>query len=298
MMHVALAKEPDDFEEKVRQPGRRALAEMVGEVDLPKRPGRPRKKIAEVYSDIPSSQFPEIWREAIPDLMHSYQRVCSYTCFYIERVTGAGSVDHMLPKSRSWQQAYEWSNYRLACSLMNSRKNDYMDVLDPMAVGDDWFQLELVGFQVIARPDLDAPTKMKVEATISRLKLNDYDCRTRREEYANAYELGEIKLEYLRKRAPLLAREIERISTNQINDIQEDRLVGCPICFGNGKCLSRGCPACSGEGHISVADAGRLDRSQYELVNCPCTFVVDHTKCDACNGTKAIFRKFANNASW
>jgi hypothetical protein len=131
-------------------------------------------------------------------------------CIYIEPVTGAASVDHMLPKSTSWQETYEWRNYRLACSLMNSRKNDYKDVLDPLEIGDDWFHLELVGYQVIPRTDLQPDDKTRVQATIDRLKLNDRDCLSIREEYASNYFQREISLGYLRRRAPFLAREIER----------------------------------------------------------------------------------------
>lgn len=46
-------------------------------------------------------------------------------------------------------------------------------------------------------------------ATITRLKLNDHDCPKVREEYATAFFDGDIKLDYLRRRAPFLAREIE-----------------------------------------------------------------------------------------
>lgn len=210
MIRVELAAEPLNFDVKVRQPGLRALAELAGEQGLPKRPGRPRKAVAKSRAGIPAAKFPPFWTEALPELRVAYGHICGYVSIYIEPVTGAASVDHMLPKSTSWQEAYEWRNYRLACSLMNSRKNDYQDVLDPFEIGDDWFHLELVGYQVIPRTDLEPMDKARVQATIDRLKLNDRDCLSIRDEYASNYFQREISLDYLRRRAPFLAREIER----------------------------------------------------------------------------------------
>lgn len=208
MIRVEPAAEPATFDEKVRKPGLRALAEMVGESGLPKRRGRSRKVVATAREDITADAFPAIWTEALPELLDAYGRICSYMGFYIERVTGAASVDHMLPKSLDWREVYEWRNYRLACSKMNSRKNDYRDVLDPFEIEDDWFRMELVSYQVIPAAGLAEDIHQQVVDTIERLKLNDYDCLQLREEYAMAFEQGDITLDYLRRRAPFLAREI------------------------------------------------------------------------------------------
>lgn len=210
MIPVVLAAEPETFETLVRTPGLRAIDELAGIPDLPKRKGRPREAIASRREDIPAHKFPAYWTEALPELRTAYRHICSYVCVYIEPITGAASVDHMLPKSLAWDEVYEWHNYRLACSLMNSRKKDYQDVLDPFDIADDWFQMELVGYQVIARVDLDAAVKEQVQATLTRLKLNDADCLKLREDYAENYFQGHISLDYLRRRAPFLAREIER----------------------------------------------------------------------------------------
>lgn len=209
MIQVDPANEPESFDEKVRQPGHRALAELVGETGLPPRKGRRRKVVAQTREEIPADKFPPVWTNALPDLMKAYGRLCAYICIYIERVTGGGSVDHMLPKSNAWQDVYEWQNYRLACTLMNARKNRYLDVLDPFEVEDGWFRLELVSYQVIPGEGLDPAIEARVLATIERLSLNDHDCLKVREEYATAYFDGDIKLDYLRRRAPFLAREIE-----------------------------------------------------------------------------------------
>lgn len=216
MIRVEQAPEPADFDKKVRQPGQRAIAEMTGTLGLPKRTGRPRAVIASSADEIPADKFPPLWTEALSDLLEGYGRVCAYMSFYIERVTGAASVDHMLPKSVDWRDIYEWRNYRLACSLMNSRKNDYRDVLDPFEIEDGWFRLELVAYQVIPAPDLPAEIHEKVQATIERLKLNHYECLKLREEYVEEFYRGDISEDRLRRRAPFLAREIldERVKAN------------------------------------------------------------------------------------
>ena len=75
----------------------------------------------------------------------------------------------MIPRSVEWSQVYEWDNYRLACSLMNSRKNDAIFVLDPFQVKPGWFELEFVGFQVKPAATLSSLIRGRVEKTITRL---------------------------------------------------------------------------------------------------------------------------------
>lgn len=215
MIRVPPAPEPAGFDALVRQPGLRAIAEIVGEPNLPPRQGRKRAVIATKPDEIPADKFPALWTEALPELLAAYGRVCAYMCFYIERVTGAASVDHLLPKSLDWREVYEWHNYRLACALMNSRKNDYRDVLDPFAVQDGWFRLELVAYQVVPAPQLPTEIRDKVQATINRLRLNDYECLKLREEYAAAFEQGDISWKHLHQRAPFLAREIARVAQSR-----------------------------------------------------------------------------------
>ena len=70
---------------------------------------------------IPGGRFPDCWRRSLDGLMASYHRICAYLCLYIPRGTGARSVDHMIAKSAAWNQAYEWTNYRLACSFRETQ---------------------------------------------------------------------------------------------------------------------------------------------------------------------------------
>lgn len=217
MIHVNLAPEPPDFDREVRQRGLAAIAELVGEIPKTKRPGRKRKQAVvdgvavTRREDLSARFFPAFWQdEWLQALLAAYQRICAYLCIYIEPVAGAASVDHMIPKSIAWDRVYEWDNYRLACAIMNARKNDARDVLDPFEVENGWFQLDLAGFQVVPSPDLEVALTNKVEDTITRLDLNDRDCRELRSQYAADYWEDLIKLPYLERRAPFVAMELRR----------------------------------------------------------------------------------------
>ncbi len=207
MIRVNPAPEPPHFDERVRKPGLRAIAEMVGEKP-PRRGGRRFRPVAKRREEIPPDGFPPYWTKALDDLMTAYDRICAYSCFRIHPVTGSRSVDHMAPKSRSHDKVYEWLNDRLASSLLNSRKREFGDVLDPFDVVDGWFQLELLGFQVIPAPDLPARIRTRVKETIERLGLDDF--RTSRERDAERYSARGISLIVLTEESPFVARELRR----------------------------------------------------------------------------------------
>jgi hypothetical protein len=210
MMRVAPAPEPPHFERLVRSPGLRAIAELVGETPAPPRRGPRRRKVADRREAIPSDAFPPFWREVLPDLFTAYRRICGYTCLYIEQITGGASVDHMVPRARAWDRVYEWENYRLVCALMNSRKKEAENVLDPFEVSDDWFALELFSYQIVPGAGAVGEIRERVERTLRLLGLNDEICRRARQEYADCYLAGEIRLDHLQRRAPLIARELRR----------------------------------------------------------------------------------------
>ena len=146
----------------------------------------------------------------LPELLTRYERICSYLCLYIPRGTGAPSVDHMIAKSMRWDHVYEWRNYRLACSLMNSRKHALASVLDPFEIEDRWFALELVEFQVVPGEALPLDLVGAAEVTIERLRLNDMECCNARLEFAEDYLNGEIRIDYLTRHAPFVAGELRR----------------------------------------------------------------------------------------
>ena len=102
---VQMQPEPADFNDTVRMKGGEFLAK--NHID----PGKPLPEKAEI---------PPYWRRYLPQLHKAYHGICAYLCVYFEESLGAGTVDHFLPKSLYPGEAYEWKNYRLACSRMNS----------------------------------------------------------------------------------------------------------------------------------------------------------------------------------
>ena len=196
MIPVTPAEAPECFDAVVREPGLRAVS-----------------RLARRFGDraqIPASEFPPYWRRMLPELLTRYGRICSYLCLYIPRGTGAPSVDHMVAKSMRWNQVYEWANYRLACSLMNSRKGAVATVLDPFEIEDQWFALELIEFQVVAGKALPSDIATAVEDAIERLRLNDLECRKARLKFAEDYWEHHISFDYLTRHAPFVARELQR----------------------------------------------------------------------------------------
>ena len=214
MIPVTPASEPADFDARVRRKGLDAIAELTGKKPAQARPGRRRKKVAEKPEEIPADAFPSFWRDVLPDMLHSYNRLGAYLALYIEHATGSPSVDHVVPKSKAWDRVYEWSNYRLACALVNSKKNNLDLVLDPFQMGPGLFALEFYEFQVTPGPLAVGALWDKVKDTIDLLGLSMDDCCAARRAYVENYELGPgqggIDLGYLERRAPFVAQELRR----------------------------------------------------------------------------------------
>ncbi len=208
-MRVIPAEEPADFDELVRQPGLDAIAELVGEESRRRRSGRKRQRVARNRTELKPEDFPPIWPEATDDLLDAYHRICAYACLYIERITGSATVDHWAPKALTYDKVYEWTNYRLACSLMNSRKRAFGDVMDPFEVEDGFFALDLITLEAIPGPRAGAQLPL-VEATIERLGLNRSDYSEALGDYFHDYMDGNISLQHLERRAPFLAKELRR----------------------------------------------------------------------------------------
>lgn len=218
MIRVAPAPEPPTFDARVRQPGLRAIAELVGEPAAKKRPGPKRAPVATRREDLKPEHFPAYWQAMSDDLLSAYGRICAYACLYIERLTGAATVDHWAPKSTTWNRVYEWDNYRLACAILNARKKDYGDVLDPFAVEDGLFALDLVSLKAVPGPAAGARTQA-VKETIRRLHLDSSDYAEALGDYLEEYRGNHISLAYLAKRAPFLARELRRQGQLRAGDV-------------------------------------------------------------------------------
>ncbi|MCX4239461.1 hypothetical protein [Paraliomyxa miuraensis] len=210
MIRVELRPEPPNFEEKVRKPGLRALAELRG-APAPSRPG-PKRGVKEV---IESKDLPDYWTRCLDDLHEQYRGICAYSCLYIPHVVGSKTTDHFSAKatkvSSRVEDAYEWSNYRLACGLMNSRKGT-KTIIDPFEIeeGQEWFQLDLSTMRIFPNPTLSEELRKRIQGTIDDLALDDYDCRRARGNWYQPYLEGKITFSFLEEKCPFLAAEIVR----------------------------------------------------------------------------------------
>ena len=195
MLHVTPQPEPEDFDAKVRQKGLAHLKEKGIALDKP----LPKKTEINAY-----------WKDCLDDLFDQYSSTCAYLAVYIERVTAIGSVDHFAPKSLMPSQAYEWSNYRLVCSRMNSRKREFQNVLDPFLIENGYFQLELVSGRIFPGSDLDSHTEQQVIDTIDRLGLDDVNCCRLRASHFGDYIAGEFTASFLKRMSPFVWYEVNR----------------------------------------------------------------------------------------
>lgn len=197
MIRVALAPAPDRFDDRVRNPG---LAFLV-------RCPSPTSKEWEKAS---------YWRRCLADLRKAYGDVCAYTATYIAPDTGSESVEHFVPKSVDPLKAYEWDNFRYVCLRLNGRRG-VKSILDPFQLPDDIFEIVFPAMELrVSSPSRFDPALVKIaERTIDVLGLNDEEsCVKGRREWAKLYAEG-VNLDFIARRAPLVAREIHRQSISR-----------------------------------------------------------------------------------
>ena len=190
MIPVKQQPEPPNFENKVSSKGNAFLQTV------------PRPKTWDSR---------EYWRESLNDLYKAYNQVCAYSAQWIPEIEGSPTVDHFVPKSVKPELAYEWSNFRLSCQKMNSRKWIFQDVLDPFQIEHGWFILDFPSLIIKPNPDLDEQVKSQVKSTIKRLKLNcDDRCVKHRQDWLMRYCEKKITFDFLKETAPFIAYELER----------------------------------------------------------------------------------------
>ena len=210
MIRVSLPKEPAHFEKEVREPGRRLLMELRGDAHAPRRRGPRRKPVAKITSDM----LEDYWTRCLDDLAEAFHHVCAYSCFRIDPITGARTVDHFKPKQnpKHHDLAYEWTNYRYASLTMNRRKGEDEGVCDPFEVEDGWFEVNLATFALRATSHLPDDIRARVIHTIELLGLDRQEMRARREAAYELYQQDKTRDGWRRMEedCPLLAREYRR----------------------------------------------------------------------------------------
>lgn len=195
MIPVAAQPEPAAFDADVRQKGLAHLNNKGFNLDQPLPP---------------NADIQPYWRDCLTDMHQVYGGVCAYIGVFFERGLGGGSVDHFVAKSANAGLVYEWSNYRLACSTMNSRKREYSDVLDPFYLAPDLFRLQLSTGRIYPNPNLAAMAMQVVEKTIARLGLDDPQCRELRVRWYQEYLEYHLPSDYLKRKSPFVWHEADR----------------------------------------------------------------------------------------
>lgn len=191
-MQVSPKPEPLTFNSKVRSPGIKWVKSFsdLSLCDPDKKP---------------------LWRKSLDDLREAYNSTCAYLAHWLPPAISAFTVDHFLPKTKYKLNAYDWSNFRLACGLANSLKNEFEDVIDPFIIKNDWFIMTFPGLIIKANPNLGDAEKQQVESTIERLQLNKHiQIKKLRSGALGSYCLGKYPFEYLKEIAPFIAYELER----------------------------------------------------------------------------------------
>jgi hypothetical protein len=197
VIHVQKKRQPKGFKRLVSDPGKVFLA----------------KKPSPSSRDYKGHDY---WTRAADELYEAYGGICAFSCHFIAKDTGFRTVEHFKSKVAYPQYAYSWNNYRLVCGLLNGRKGEHEDVLDPFIVKDGWFVLEFPETIIKASDNLSKRTWQKVDDTIKRLRLNtDESCVDSRQRWLDAYCRFAPSDErnaflYLKEHAPFLANELDR----------------------------------------------------------------------------------------
>lgn len=188
MIPVQRKQEYLEFDEQVRKKGARFLASCP----------RPSSKQFDAHS---------YWTSAKDELLVAYNRLCAYTS---RELLYDATIDHFKPKSKYPTLAYEWSNFRLARHIINNRKGNSEDVIDPFKVHSGWFILRLSGCVIKAGPDLTEEVNRAVDATISILQLNHERLVEERQKILEDLAYGIIDLDHLDVHYPFLSMEVKR----------------------------------------------------------------------------------------
>lgn len=193
MIRVLMKPEPDAFDKKVRKPGNLYLKFK------PKPTSKEWKKDGKEY-----------WQKMLPTARKLYNQCCAYCATWIPHSTGTHSMDHFLPKGNYPELAYEWSNYRYASPRFNSRKRTET-IADPFCIGIDDFNMDLGSLMIKPSNDLLPGAQKLVHDTIETLKLNhDPALVEERWKYFSLYKDGDCSLDFLKRDAPFIAKEIIR----------------------------------------------------------------------------------------
>lgn len=197
--------QPGQFEKNCREPGNGWL---------------------EAYPDKDPHVRSDLWSQFKPDLAKHFSYRCGWLGTSIEM---EGVVEHYLScgnrKDESKKSipsphrrlAFEWTNYRYASGVVNSRKGNHDDaVLDPCEVEASWFEVTLHGFQLLMTDAIPEEQRAKAEFTLKELELrNGHHARMARWRWYERYwNKGTPHLHLLENDAPLVAAAVRKAQAN------------------------------------------------------------------------------------
>ncbi|MDY7091882.1 MAG: hypothetical protein SX243_02825 [Acidobacteriota bacterium] len=183
------------FERVPQPPGFREQAEQPGAVWLETHPEAKRPR--------------DFWTPFKAPLAQGFHNLCAYSAMF----EPVGTVDHFVSCTEDRSLAYKWSNYRYAAQWINASKSSLpsIQILDPFEVENGWFKILLPSLQLVVSQEISPALRKRAEFVLVRLNLRDDERVIRqRREWFRMYQDGEISLEGLRKKAPLIARAVER----------------------------------------------------------------------------------------
>jgi hypothetical protein len=193
MIKVQLKREPEGFDEHVRQKGLRWLKEREGQEN----------------PSLPS--YWRLWTPCIEALEEAFASRCAYSAHLIP----SGQVDHY----KSWLRcredgqrhlAYEWKNFRWCLSNFNGYKGA-KDVLDPFEVEDDWFEINLFSLNLSLTERVPPNVRPRAEQTLKNLRLVDGRIvRRMRRRALDLYREG-TSMEIITNESPIVARALRRL---------------------------------------------------------------------------------------
>lgn len=149
------------------------------------------------------------WSAFKPALADGFRQLCAYSAMY----EPVGTVDHFVSWDEDKTKAYDWFNYRFASAWLNSSKQRvrHDQIIDPFTVDDEWFEILLPSLQLVASESVPEVERARVAFVLERLHLgHDERIMRQRREWYRMYQHGELTLDGLARKAPLIAAAVNK----------------------------------------------------------------------------------------
>ena len=202
MRRVPRIDPTDSYEERVRLPGEAFLAAN---------PSPTREQF----------KRNDFWTEIHDEMYEAYQGICMYCASWTPRTPTRASfwqtsIDHFMPKGRYPSLAYDWSNFRLCRSDINTNKGEDELVPDPFGIRNKWFTIDFATWRIGPTDTAPIYIRNRIRSTFVRLGLNEDAYIEERLAAAAIYvhrpaERGQLELLY-----PFLTAELARQSEGTV----------------------------------------------------------------------------------